>query len=151
MKTIVRNLLLGAALVALVVVAAPALNACWGDDMAGFYVPDRMLVGSQVLEPGTYFVRVVHAVAGHNALIVTSPDGMKIFATVLATPHTLAPHEVQDRSRLQYVHNEEGTPSSLRTFLVANSSFGYDIYSRHAPAKLARGVTKELVAIAESR
>jgi len=59
---------------------------------------------------------------------------------------------VQDRSRLLYIHNEEGSPSCLRSFLVANSSFGYDIYSKAMPVSQAKkSVTKELVAIAESR
>lgn len=151
MKNFVRSIVLGAFLVLLVAAFAPAVSACWGDDMAGFYVPNQMQVGKVVLEPGMYSVRVVHAAAGHGVLTVTSVDGMKVFATVLATPHTLAPHEVKDRSRLQYVHTEEGTPAALRTFLVANSSFGYDIYSRQLPARQAKVVVKELVAIAESR
>ncbi len=151
MKNFVRSIVLGAFLVILVAAFAPVVNAGWGDDMAGFYVPDQMQIGKFVLEPGTYTVRVVHAVAGHGVLTVTSSDGMKVFATILATPHSLAPHEVKDRSRLMYVHTEEGVPAALRTFLVANSSFGYDIYSPRPPAKLATAVTKELVAIAENR
>lgn len=151
MKNFVRNLVLGASLLILAPAAAPAANACWGDDMAGFYVPAPMQFGTYTLEPGIYFLRVVHAVSGHNAVTVTSVDGTKVFATVLATPHTLAPHEVKDRSRLLYVHNEEGAPSALRTFLVANSSFGYDILSKRLPVRQASEVTKELVAIAEIR
>ncbi|MFN7990416.1 MAG: hypothetical protein U0529_23305 [Thermoanaerobaculia bacterium] len=147
MKTLVKSLVLGAFLLLLV----PAAMACWPDDQAGFYVPGQMQVGNVLLEPGIYSVRAVHAFPGHNVLTITSSDGTKVYATVLATPHTLAPHEVQGRSRLLYVHSEEGAPSALRSFLVANSSFGYDIYARPMAARQAKVVTRELVAIAESR
>lgn len=150
MSILVRGLVLGA-FILVAAVATPALNACWGDDMAGFYVPAPMQVGSFVLEPGTYFVRAVHAIAGHNAVVITSVDGMKVFATVLATPHTLAPHEVQERSRILYVHSDEGHPAAMRSFLVGGSSFGYDIYTPRLAQKQAAAVTRELVAIAETR
>ena len=151
MKFLVRGLVLGAVMLVVAAVAAPASNACWGDDMAGFYVPAPMQVGRFVLEPGTYFVRAVHAVAGHNAVVITSVDGMKVFATVLATPHALAPHEVQERSRILYVHSDEGHPAAMRSFLVGGSSFGYDIYTPNQVHRQAATVTRELVAIAGIR
>lgn len=151
MKNIVKTVVLGSFLVLLAAAFAPGAAACWPDDMAGFYIPAPMQVGSVVLEPGTYTVRAIHAFPGHNVLAITSPDGMKVYTTVLATPHVLAQQEIQNRSRLLYAFAEDGSPWALRTFLVANSSFGYDIHSRQLPTRQAKAVTKELVAVAESR
>lgn len=150
MKVSLRIVLQAVLLVGLALVFAPAASAASGDDTAGFSVQVPMQVGRFTLEPGLYLVRAVHDAIGHNVLVVTDPDATKVFATVLATPHSLASHEIADHSRLRYVHSDTGQPAMLRTFLVANKSLGYDVYTSK-PRVTAVAAVREIVAIAEGR
>ena len=131
--------------------AAPACLANGGDDVASFYVAERLQVGSVSLEPGVYVVRALHSGSGRNVLVVSNVEGTANHAALLVTPHQVAPHEVKGVSRLLYEAGDGSRPAALRTFLVANSSFGYDIAVKASPAKIASANVKEIVAIASAR
>ncbi len=82
---------------------------------------------------------------------VSPAQGTTNHAALLVTPHQVAPHEVKRVSRLLYEAGDGSRPAALRTFLVANSSFGYDIAVSASPARIASANVKEIVAIASSR
>lgn len=147
MRKLAKGMVLGALVALLTLVAAPALHAAGGDDVAGFYVAERLLVGSVSLEPGIYLVRPAPSVSGQNVLVVTNVNGTKVFATLLVTPHQIAAHEVSGVSRLLYEPGDAARPNALRTFLAANSSFGYDILPGKARTQLASAGLREITAI----
>lgn len=132
-------------------VAAPACLAGGADDVASFYVADRLQVGPVSLEPGVYVVRASHSGSSRNVLVVSDFEGTAIRAALLVTPHQVSPQEVRGVSRLLYDEADGARPAALRTFLVANSSFGYDIVSAASPDRVATGNVKEIVAIASAR
>lgn len=151
MKTLAKCLVMVSFVALAGLVAAPACLAAGVDDAAAFYVPESLQVGRTSLEPGTYIVRAVHSGSSRNTLVVTSADGTKVLATLLVTPHQIASQDVREASRLLYEAADGSRPAALRTFLVANSSFGYDIMRSEAPARVAAAGTKEIVAIASVR
>lgn len=152
MKSLTRWMV-AVSVVALAVFAfAPVVLADGVDDVASFNVSDRLKVGSVTLEPGVYIVRALHAGSGRNVLVVSNAVGTETLAALLTTPHQLAPQEIQGESRLLYEAGDDGRPGSLRSFLVANTAFGYDILpSAQQPARAASARVKELVAIASAR
>ena len=82
---------------------------------------------------------------------MTSVDGTKVLATLLVTPHQIAQQDIRSTSRLLYDAADATRPAALRTFLVANSSFGYDVMKTSTPTRVASAATKEIVAIASVR
>jgi hypothetical protein len=151
MRKLVKCLLVVCFVAVAGLVAAPACLAEGGDDVAAFYVPENLQVGSSVLDPGVYVVRLLHDYSNRNTLLVTNAEGTKVLAMALVTPHEIAKHEIREESRLLYDAPEGTRPPALRTFLVANSSFGYDIPRTSSAAKVAAAPSKELVALAVSR
>lgn len=151
MRKLVKGMLTCAVVALAALVAAPALAAGGADDTAGFYVAEKLLVGNVELQPGIYLVRAVHAVSSRNVLVVTDVEGTEVFATLLVTPHHLAAQDVRDVSRLLYEPGDGARPNALRSFLVANSPFGYDIYSRSAGAPVATAGLREITAVAALR
>lgn len=151
MSTIAKWMVKASFVVLAGLVAAPACLASGADDVASFYVAERLQVGPVSLEPGVYVVRANHSGSSRNVLVVSNLEGTTIRAALLVTPHQVAPQEVRDVSRLLYDPGDGTRPAALRTFLVANSSFGYDIVSTSSPERVATGNVKEIVAIASAR
>lgn len=151
MKTLAKWTVMGAFVAIVAVVAAPVAQAGGGDDVAGFYVAEKLLVGSVVLEPGVYLIREADVSPSRNVLVVTNVDATEVFATLLVTPHQVAAQEMRGVSRLLYEAGDATRPNALRTFLAANSTFGYDIVARRAPARVASAPLKEITAIAMAR
>lgn len=148
MKTLAKCLVMVSFVVMAGLVAAPPCLADIGDDTAAFYVAESLQVGKATLDPGIYVLRLLHAGSDRNTLVVTSADGTKVHTMLLVTPHEIAAQEIREVSRLQYDPAEGSRPAALRTFLVANSQFGYDILRSEAPVRVAGAGTKEIVAIA---
>lgn len=138
-----------AALAAFVV--APVALADGAEYAAAFYVPESLQVGSTNLDAGVYVVRSMNSGSARNLLVVTSVDGTKVLATLLVTPHQIAQQDIRSTSRLLYDAADATRPAALRTFLVANSSFGYDVMKTSTSTRVASAPTKELVAIASVR
>jgi hypothetical protein len=151
MKKLVNCLVVVSLAALAAVVVAPAALADSVDYAAAFYVPESLQVGPTNLDAGVYVVRSVNSGSARNLLVVTNADGTKVLATLLVTPHQIAQQDIRGASRLLYDAADGTRPAALRTFLVANSSFGYDIVGSSAPARVAAVPTKELVAIAAAR
>lgn len=151
MKTLAKCLVMVSFVALAGLVAAPACLADVGDDTASFYVAESLQVGRTTLDPGVYVVRLLHSGSDRNTLVVTSADGTRVHSMLLVTPHEIASHEIRDVSRLLYDAAEGSRPAALRTFLVANSSFGYDIARSSAATSIASAPMKEIVAIASVR
>ena len=151
MKTSEKRMVM-VSLVALAgLVAAPAALAEGVDDVASFYVADRLQVGPVSLAPGVYLVRALHSGSSRNVLVVSSADGREARAALLVTPHQIAANEVQGVSRLLYEPADGARPAALRTFLVANSSFGFDVLPSQGETRVASAPLKEIVALASAR
>lgn len=151
MKKLVNCLVVVSLATLLAVVAAPVCLAEIGDDTAAFYVAENLQVGQTNLGPGIYVVRLLHSGSSRNTLIVTNADGTRVHTMLLVTPHEIAQQDIRSESRLRYDAADGTRPAALRTFLVANSSFGYDVTSWGAPARVASAPTKEIVALASVR
>jgi hypothetical protein len=151
MKTLAKCLVTVSFVVLAGLAAAPAALADGVDDVASFYVADRLQVGSVHLEPGVYVVRALHAGSSRNVLVVSTADGTKARAALLVTPHQIAAHENKGTSRLLYEPADGARPAALRTFLVANSSFGYDVLPSAGTARVASLPVREIVALASAR
>lgn len=132
-------------------VAAPVALAEGAEDAAAFYVPESLQVGPTTLDAGVYVVRALHSGSGRTVLVVTNGEGTKHLAALLVTPHQIARQDVRETSRLLYEPAEGARPAALRTFLVANSSFGYDILRSEAPTRVAAAPVREISAIRASR
>jgi len=152
MSVLAKRLLPFALLVACAVAFAPPSFAQMPpDETAGFYIPNPLQVGRFVLEPGDYLVRAVRAEANERLILIMDPGKTTVFAAVLATPHQIAETEIRSTSRLLFEYNEAGKPNLLRSFLVANTSFGYDVITTpKAPATVA-GRLGTIYAVTASR
>ncbi len=115
--------------VCLLAVAAPAVAQWPPDETAGFYVENPLRVGRTVLDPGTYVVRAVRANASQHLLVVMDEDKTTVFAAVLATPHQVAESQIRTVSRLLFQYDQRGKANVLRSYMIANTAFGYDIVS----------------------
>ena len=138
MKSFTRSLLVSSLAALSAMVLAPVVLAqVPPDETAGFSVQSPLRVGSVVLAPGDYLVRAVRAEADRGLLVVTEPTKTSVFAIVLATPHQIQPWDIKPVSRLRFQYDDSGRPNVLRTFLIANSRFGYDIVGVAAPGNTA--------------
>lgn len=140
-----------AALVAVLALAAPSALAQVPDDVAGFYIADRLAVGSVTLEPGYYLLRAVRTSSNHDVLLVSDLDQQRVITTLIATPHQLGPGSVPAVTRLVFDAGEGGAPGTLRSWFIANKSFGFDIRSKAAPTQVASVRQGEYVALAWAR
>jgi len=115
-----------------------------------FSLTEPLDVGNTVLEPGTYQIMVVPQRWNRNLLQVRTPDGMKLFATLLSVPHPEGPSGVQiPESRYVYYPPVAGHIRALRTWYAANTpgSGGHDIvYSRERAIEYAALVKEPVVA-----
>jgi len=148
-RSLVRPLPLALLAVCAVAFAPPSVAQMPPDETVGFYVASPLQVGRVVLEPGAYLVRAVRAEANEHLVLITDSAKTTVFAAVLATPHQIAESDVRPRSRLLFDDNESGKPAVLRSFLVANTAFGYDLETAAAtpPAVAGRiGTIYELTA-----
>lgn len=130
----------------LLVVAAFALLICVPAALAQIPetsvlpVDEPLDVGGTILQPGTYAIAVLKR-GDDNRVVVTSPDGMKVFASVLTIPHQLEPNEQVPNTTFVYYPAGEGQPRALRTWYPPNpaSQEGRDIVYEESRAKqLAR-------------
>jgi hypothetical protein len=115
-----------------------------------FTVTDSIQVGSKVVPPGTYLIRVVPLSYNRNLVQVTSEDGSKVFASALATPHPKRDDEQIPSSRFLYYPTAEGQVKALRTWFAPSTPYGQDIvYPKKRASELAIATKESVVAIPE--
>ncbi len=147
MKKLMTGLALGA-FAALLVVASPAALAQSERENSTFTVTEPVDVGSFTLQPGTYLIKVVMLESNRNMIQVTNEDQTKVFASVLATPHTLAANEAAPTSRYVYYATAPGQRKALRTWFARDTTNGQDIvYPKQRAMELAVVAKAPVVAI----
>ena len=113
-------------------------------------VNEPLLVGSTVLQPGVYLIRVLPSPTGREKIQVTSQDMQKVFATVLTVPHQLKPGEEIKNTTFIYYPASEGMPAALRTWYAPHadaSDGGHDIvFEQSRATMLARANHSSVVA-----
>jgi hypothetical protein len=147
MKKLMTGLALGA-FAALLLVASPAALAQSERENSTFTVTEPVDVGSFTLQPGTYLIKVVMLESNRNMIQVTNEDQTKVFASVLATPHTLAANEAAPTSRYVYYATAPGQRKALRTWFARDTTNGQDIvYPKQRAMELAVVAKAPVVAI----
>ena len=115
-----------------------------------FTASESIQVGSQVVPPGTYLIRVVPLSYNRNLVQVTSEDGSKVFASALATPHPKKDDEQIPSSRFVYYPTGDGETKALRTWFAPSTPYGQDIvYPKKRASELAVASKQEVIAIPE--
>ena len=115
-----------------------------------FTVTEPTEIGSRVVPPGTYLIKVVPLSYNRNLVQVTSEDGAKVYASALATPHPKKLDEQIPSSRFLYFPASEGQPKVLRTWFAPSTPFGQDIvYPKKRALELATTTKESVVAIPE--
>lgn len=121
MKKSVKNLL--------VVSALTFATVAFADSPKGteLRLDQKLEVGATTLEPGVYRIKVLPG-THRNELVLTSEDGSKTFATVLAIPQKMVTSEQREK-QFVYYPSADGSGRSLRTWYApdAASGGGYDI------------------------
>jgi hypothetical protein len=93
------------------------------------HVTEPLDVGGNLLQPGTYVIRVLAKDWNQNVLQVTNEDRTKVFATVLTIPRAYtADREGQNTEYVLYPA-VEGYPRALKTWYAVDSisKGGHDI------------------------
>jgi hypothetical protein len=127
--------------------AAPAYSQSERENST-FTVTEPVDVGSFTLQPGTYLIKVVMLESNRNLLQVTNEDQTKVFASVLATPHTLASNEAAPASRYVYYATAPGQRKALRTWFARDTTNGQDIvYPKQRAMEIAVAAKAPVVAI----
>lgn len=106
-------------------------------------------VGGNLLQAGTYVIRVLPGYTNRNLLQITNEERTRIFATVLSIPHAYSP--AKDGTATEYVLYPaiEGTPRALRTWYAVDSvsKGGHDIvYPERRAVELAPVVHEPVIA-----
>lgn len=118
-----------------------------------FTVTEPLDVGGTILEPGDYQIMVVPLDSNRNMLRILSPDGSKLFATVLSIPHAEGPEGARDPdSRFVYYPASDDSPMALRTWFAGDtpSGGGHDIaYSKERAMELAALANEPVVAVTD--
>lgn len=113
-------------------------------------VTEPLQVGSTILQPGVYTIRVLPDLTSREKIQITSPDMKKVFATVLTVPHQFKPGEDTKNTTFVYFPAGEGMPAALRTWYAPHpeaSMGGHDIVYEESRAKqLARLSNSSVVA-----
>ncbi len=148
MKTLMKCLALGAFATLLGIVSTPAAYAQSDRENSTFTVTEPVDVGGVTLQPGTYLIKVVMLASNRNMIQVTNEEQTKVFASVLATPHTLRPNEVVPTSRYIYYTAAAGQPRALRTWFARDTTNGQDIiYPKRRAMELAALAKEPVIAI----
>lgn len=135
-----RNRMLQAALclgVFSLIPGPPARAQVWQRDASTLHVVEPLRVPGAVLAPGSYLIRVADEQSDRNVVEITDLDGMKVYATMIATPHV----EARSRRTSEFVYDEdaEGRPIALRSWWAPNDRYGQDFtYGPAETAEIAR-------------
>lgn len=123
------------------------------DEQTFFTVTEPLDVGGTILEPGDYQIMVLPLSGNRNTLRIMSPDGSKVFATVLSIPHVSGPTSVQNTdSRFVYYPASADSPKALRTWFAGDTlaDNGHDIaYTKERAMELAALASEPVVAVSE--
>ncbi len=116
-------------------------------EAATFNVDQPLQVGTKILQPGIYAIRLLPTFADRTKVQVTSPDQQTIYATVLTVPHLLSPKDETDHPTFVYYPAADGAPAALRTWYatIAGSMGGHDIVYEETRAKQLARLTKSTV------
>lgn len=129
-------------------IAAPALVA-QTPEASILPVNEPLEVSGQILQPGTYTIRVVKSFTNRNVVQITSQDGQKVYATALTVPHPLEPNEEVPNTKFVFYPAEDGRPRALRTWFAADpaaSGGGHDfVYDENRARELARLASSRVV------
>lgn len=147
MKKLMSRLVLGAFATLLGLASTPAAYAQGERENSTFTITEPLEVGNVVLQPGTYFLRVVLLSSDRDTIQVTNPEQNKVFATVLATPHPITAGESIPQTRFVY-YTASGQPKALRTWFPRDSTNGHDIvYSKQRAMELAAATREPVIAV----
>src|SRR5262249_4252343 len=93
-----------AAALAVAVCLAPAVpaHAQIEREKSVFVLEQPMEIGAYVVPPGSYMIKVVKLSYNRNVVQVTTPDGRKVVASALATPHPKKVDETIPNTRFVY-------------------------------------------------
>lgn len=112
-------------------------------------VNEPLLVGSTILQPGVYTIRVLRSQTNRDEIQVTSQDMKKVYATVLTVPHQLKPGEDIKNATFIYYPASGDMPAALRTWYAPHpdaSGGGHDIvYEQSRATQLARASHSSVV------
>jgi hypothetical protein len=106
-------------------------------------------VGGNLLQPGTYVIRVLPGYTNRNLLQITNEERTKIFATVLSIPHAYPEGVGENNTEYVYYPTAPGTVRALRTWYAVNSTSkgGHDIvYPERRAMELAPVAMEPVVA-----
>jgi hypothetical protein len=113
-------------------------------------VTEPLQVGSTILQPGTYTIKLIRSPYDRNKVQITSVNGDTIFATLLTVPHQLEPGEEVPNTKFVFYPAEAGLPRALRTWFAPNPSAsqgGHDIvYEETRAQQLAKLSNSRVVA-----
>jgi len=145
-----KNLARICAAAAVAVMVASPVTAQIEKEKSIFTATESIQVGSKVVPPGTYMIRVVPLSYNRNLVQVTSEDGSKIFASALATPHPKKDDEQIPSSRFVYYPTADGQVKALRTWFAPSTPYGQDIvYPKTRASELAIASKENVIAIPE--
>jgi len=117
-------------------------------------VTEPLLVGSTILQPGTYMIRVLPSRFDRNKVQITNADRSTVYATVLTVPHYFAPGEETPNTKFVFYPAEAGLPRALRTWFASNPSAsqgGHDIvYEETRAQQLAKLSNSRVVSYADA-
>ena len=151
MKRLMSWLVVGACAILLGLILTRNVNGQGPVENASFTLTEPLDVGSTILQPGDYQIKVVLLQGNRDLLQVTNADGTKIIATLLSIPHPEGPGGVQiPASRYVYYPASAGHIKTLRTWFAANTPGlgGHDIvYSKQRAMELAALVKEPVVAV----
>lgn len=119
-----------------------------------FTVTEPLDVGGTILAPGDYQIMVVPLNTNRNTLRILSPDGSKLFATVLSVPHAEGPEGARDpASHFVYYPASDGSPLALRTWFAGDlpKGGGHDIaYTKERAMVLAALANEPVIAVTDT-
>ncbi len=146
-----RGLVVGLCTVLLGLGLATTASGQASDQQTFFTVTEPLDVGGTILEPGEYQIMVVPLNTNRNTLRILSPDGSKVFATVLSIPHVSGRTAVRNTdSRFVYFPASADSPKALRTWFSGDTlaDVGHDIaYTKDRAMELAALVNEPVVAV----
>jgi hypothetical protein len=135
---------------ALLVLAGASANAQINKEKSIFTVTEPIDVGGTVLQPGTYFIKVVELKDHRSIIKITNENQSQVFATALATPHPITEQEITPVSRFVYFPSVPGQPKALRTWIAADAITGQDIvYPKGRALELASSALASVMSISE--
>ena len=150
MKHTLRLLVVGAIALMISIPAAFAQSP----EASTLPVTEPLLVGSTILQPGTYVIKLIRSPYDRNKVQITSVNGDTVFATLLTVPHQLEPGEEVPNTKFVFYPAESGLPRALRTWFAPNPSAsqgGHDIvYDETRAQQLAKLSNSRVVSYQDS-